>query len=125
MQTLARSTLVLAALAAGCEPPVASPVTTPVTVALFDPLATPPVVPTPNDLAFTGGDGMHLNVPDLPTDSPAQRRFNAYLNTLNGFPTASNASASFTAPIDPATVNTGSVLVFDLTSGTMPEVTVT
>ena len=33
-----------------------------------DPSATPPVVPTPNDLAFVGGDGMHLNVPEQPND---------------------------------------------------------
>jgi len=86
-----------------CEPDVAPP-PGPVggSTALFDPLATPPVVPTPNDLAFIGGDGVHLNVPDQPTDSAAQRAFNAYLRTLTGFPAASTASTRFSMAIDPA-----------------------
>ena len=97
MQMLARFTFVVAlAVGSGCEPPVATPAAPPPTsVALFDPLGSPPVVPTPNDLAFRGGDGMHLNVPDLPTDSPAQRSLNAYLRTLNGFPASSTAATSF------------------------------
>jgi hypothetical protein len=61
-----------------------------------------------------------LNIPDLPTDSPAQRNLNAYLRTLPGFPTTSTASARFSAALDPATVATGrSVLVVDLTTGTV------
>jgi hypothetical protein len=84
----------------------------------FDPNATPPVVPTPTDLALRGGGGT-LNIPDLPTDSPAQRSLNAYLRTLNGFPTSSTASARFSAPLDPASVAAGqSVLVIDLTTRT-------
>src|SRR4051794_38651376 len=122
MQILARSTLVLAALAAGCEPPVATPTTTPVAVALFDPLGSPPVVPTPNDLAFTGGDGTHLNVPDQPTDSPAQRALNAYLRRLDGFPGSTTATAPFSTALDPASVSTtsatmaGSVVLVDTTT---------
>jgi hypothetical protein len=115
MQTLARSMLVLVAvaLAGGCEPPVASPPSpTPTSVALFDPLGSPPVIPTPNDLAFTGGDGTHLNVPDQPTDSAAQRSLNAYLRRLNGFPGSTAAAASFSAALDPTTVS--------LTTPTMP-----
>ena len=114
----------LAALAAlGCEPDVnPPPAPVPHVTAEFDPLASPPQLPTPNDLAFTGGDGTHLNVPDLPTDSPAQRAFNRYLNTLNGFPSSSVAHAQFTGPIDPATVTVqtastpGAVVVVDITA---------
>ncbi|MCU1280990.1 MAG: putative lipoprotein [bacterium] len=123
MQTLARSIVVIVALLAGCEAPVASPPPpTPVAVALFDPLASPPVVPTPNDLAFVGGDGTHLNVPDQPTDSPAQRALNAYLRQLNGFPGSTTATASFSAPLDPATVTLttpaapGAIVLLDTTT---------
>jgi hypothetical protein len=128
MQTLARTVIALVgvALAAGCEPPVASPPPpTPTSVALFDPLGTPPVVPTPNDLAFTGGDGTHLNVPDQPTDSPAQRALNAYLRRLDGFPASSTASTTFSAPLDATTVSLtaatapGSIVLLDTTSLTL------
>jgi len=106
-------------MAAACQPPVdRQPRDTPTVTAEFDPTATPPVVPTPTDLALRGGNGT-LNVPDLPTDTPAQRSLNAYLRTLNGFPTSSTASARFSAPLDPATVVAGqSVLVIDLTTET-------
>lgn len=107
-------------LIAACQPPVEEPrPPEPVVTAAFDPTASPPVVPTPNDLALRGGGGT-LNVPDLPTDSAAQRRLNAFLRTLDGFPAASTASARFSAPLDPATVTVGgSVLVFDLTAQTL------
>src|SRR4051812_2440098 len=89
---------------AGCEPDVTAPPNPPTVTALFAPTASPPVVPTPNDLAFRGGDGKHLAIVDLPTDSPAQRDFNTYLRGLDGFPSSSTASAAFSAPIDPASV---------------------
>ncbi len=114
----------LVAYAVGCEPPVATPPTPPPTaVALFDPTATPAVVPTPNDLAFTGGDGTHLNPPDTPGESAAQASLNAYLRRLNGFPSSSTASASFSKPLDPmsvtlmATMGFGSVVLVDTTAG--------
>ncbi|MDB4965124.1 MAG: Lipase-like protein [Myxococcales bacterium] len=122
MQTMSRLVLV-AVLLAGCEPEVKTPNTTPVVVALFDPLGSPPVVPTPNDLAFTGGDGVHLNVPDAPDASPAQKAFNAYLRTLAGFPSSSTATASFSKPLDAsrvtlssATTGAGSLVVVDTTA---------
>lgn len=119
----------LAALAAlGCEPDVKPPpAPVPHVTAEFDPLASPPQLPTPNDLAFTGGDGTHLNVPDQPGDSPAQRAFNHYLNTLTGFPPSSTAQANFTGPIDPASVmvqtstRPGSIVIVDTTSATLVE----
>src|SRR5262249_3215014 len=103
-------------------PPVANSAT-----ARFDPLAMPPVVPTPNDLAFIGGDGTHLNIPDLPTDSAAQRNFNAFLRTLTGFPSSSTALTSLTAPIELAsariqtTTSPGSIVVVDTTTSTLVE----
>ena len=128
MQTVARYAVVVVvvAIAAGCEPPVATPGPSPPTaVALFDPLGSPPVVPTPNDLAFTGGDGTHLNVPDQPTDSAAQRALNAYLRRLNGFPGSTAAATSFSAPLAAATVTLteptapGSLVLVDTTSLTL------
>ncbi len=124
---LCRVAAALALVAAtSCEPDVAPPpAPLPGVTALFDPTATPPVVPTPTDLAFVGGDGVHLNVPDLPTDSPAQRALNAFLRTLTGFPAASTAMAHFSGPIDPAsaTVQTpnspGSIVVVDTTAGVL------
>jgi hypothetical protein len=117
-----------AAAAISCEPTVHPP-PPPVggSTALFEPLATPPVVPTPNDLAFVGGDGMHLNVQDQPGDSEAQRAFNAYLRTLTGFPAASTAAAGFTMPLDPASVTVqtstapGAIVVVDTTAATLVE----
>src|SRR6266542_455095 len=80
----AAGTAILALLAAGCEPTVNPPPAVAASItARFDPLGQPPVVPTPNDLALTGGNGF-LNVPDQPGDSDAQKAFNAYLRTLTG-----------------------------------------
>src|SRR5262245_14967778 len=107
MRTLARAAVIVMALG-GCEPPVPPPPQFPPSVvAEFDPLATPPSIPPPTDLAFRGGDGVHLNVPASPTDSPAQRAFNAYLRTLTGFPAGSAATAPFSGPLNPATATLG------------------
>src|SRR5688500_4412001 len=80
-----------------CSPEVDSPTTEPIVAAVFDPSAR--TIPTPNDLLFAGGEGK-LNVPDADDASDAQKEFNAYLRTLSGFPTASTAQTSFSAPID-------------------------
>ena len=110
----------------GCQPHVvAPPGTSKISIALFDPLGSPPVLPTPNDLAFVGGDGVHLNVPDEPGQSPAQLAFNAYLRTLTGFPPSSTASTSFSAALDPTSLSVqtatapGSIIVVDTTAGTL------
>src|SRR5215510_2439607 len=88
--------------------------------AVFDPAASPaPLIPLPNDLAKLGGDGTHLNVPDGANDSPAQKDFNKYLNTLDVFPSSTPGSFAFNAPIDPSTLTAGSpttpgsVVIFD------------
>src|SRR4051794_2277395 len=120
MRILTASVALLGAM--GCEPPiVAGPTPAPTVVAAFDPRAMPPVVPTPNNLAFRGGDGVHLNVPDQPTDSPEQRAINAFLRMLDGFPPNTPARAGFSGALAPASVRLpapgqtpGSVLVFDV-----------
>ena len=130
MQPVARSALVvlLAVIGPtlGCEPDVkAPPPPPPTSVALFDPLATPAVVPTPNDLAFTGGDGTHLNPPDTPGESAAQASLNAYLRRLNGFPASSTPTTTFSAPLDPASatlttaMGAGSVVLVDTTAASL------
>lgn len=110
----------------GCQPHVvAPPGTANASIALFNPTGSPPVLPSPNDLAFTGGDGVHLNIPDEPGQSAAQLAFNAYLRTLTGFPPSSTATTSFSAALDPAslTVQTttapGSIIIVDTTSATL------
>jgi dienelactone hydrolase len=99
----------------------APPAPGPHIAAVFEPTASPPAIPLPNDLVKTGGDGVHLNVPDQPTDSPAQLDLNHYLNTLDGFPSSTPGSFSFSGVIDPATLTVGTptmngaVLIFNAT----------
>jgi hypothetical protein len=115
--------LVLLAAGSGCGPNVVAPTTTATVTAQFDPLAAPPVVPTPNDLAFTGGDGVHLNIPDQPGQSPAQLAFNAYLRSLTGFPPGSTVGATFSGALDATSVTVptatapGAIVVVDTTAG--------
>lgn len=80
-----------------------------VIVANFDPGANPPVVPSPNDLAFNPATGT-LNVPS--GSSPADAEFAAYLNTLNGFPADAQASTTFSGKLDPASVTDQTVKIF-------------
>jgi hypothetical protein len=110
---------------ASCQPDIVPANIGPTSVALFDPLASPAVVPQPTDLAFQGGDGMHLNVPIDPMSPPAQQAFNKYLNTLDGFPGTLDATTTFSTAIDPASATApsagkaGSVLVIDQKSSTV------
>jgi hypothetical protein len=121
MRSVVAAALALTVVA--CEPDVAPP-PPPVAgvTALFDPLANPPVVPTPNDLAFRGGDGVHLNIVDQPTASAAERALNQYLRQLDGFPPSSTARTRFSGAIDPASLTVatasapGSVVVVDTTT---------
>jgi Bacterial virulence factor lipase N-terminal len=92
-------------LVAGCPGDVTQPpVLPPSVIALFDPTAATPVVPQPTDLAFQGGDGIHLNVPKPAGVSPAEAELIDYLNSLDGFPGTLDASTTFGGAIDPATV---------------------
>jgi hypothetical protein len=78
--------LLLLALA-GCEPDVDVRPRVEIAVAGFDPRATPPVLPAPNDLALMGADGFPSSVP---------------------------AIARFSAPLDPSSATPRSVIVVDL-----------
>ncbi len=82
----------------------------------FNPAATPPLVPTPNDLAINPATGL-VNAPVDPASPPAQQEFiTDYVNTLDGFVPAVTASTSVVGgTLDAATVNAASVLVIDLT----------
>src|SRR5207237_3480750 len=90
-------------------------------VAQFDPQATPPVIPLPNDLVRDPATGL-LAIPDLPGASDAQKEFNAYLRTLDGFPPSTPVTASFSDALNPESVTpsnlirSGAVAVFDLTA---------
>ncbi len=130
MARLSRFALVVVTLLGACEPPVRTPpAPPPISVALFDPLATPAVVPTPNDLAFTGGDGVHLNPPDVPGESAAQASLNQYLRMLDGFPTDSTAMTSFSVALDPASISVtsssglGAITLVDTTSAMLTAAT--
>ena len=83
----------------------------------YNPSGAVPQVPVPNDLAINPATHQ-VNAPVDPRTSPANQEFTTtYLNTLNGFPTNTNAAAQALGPssLDPATVNAASVIVLDLT----------
>ncbi|MHB8872942.1 MAG: hypothetical protein ACYC8T_04580 [Myxococcaceae bacterium] len=82
----------------------------------FQPTATPPAVPVPNDLAIDPATG-RLNIPVDPRSSPANQAFvSDYLNTLNGFPPTTPGSAAVVGgTLSPASVNAQTVQVIDLT----------
>ena len=117
------SFFIASGLIAGCAPdiPLVPPPT--VVVARFDPQASPPDVPLPNDLARDPVSHL-LQIPADPTASPAQVEFNKYLGTLDGFPPGASVTANFTAPIKPESVTvstvakSGSIAMFDLTATT-------
>lgn len=113
----------LVALAA-CTPDIPEEKAPNLVVARFDPAASPAVVPSPNDLALDPATGRPV-VPPPPNPSEADLAFIAYLGTLDGFPAASAATATFTAPLDPATLNAQSIRVVDMTTGAPVAVTST
>lgn len=70
--------------------------------ALFDPSLS--ILPKPTDLAKNQVTGL-LAVPVADeTVNPAQAAFDRYLNTLDGFPTASTVTACFAAELDPTSL---------------------
>lgn len=83
----------------------------------FDTEAVPPRVPAPTGLIVnpaTGHIDFGLAGTALPADcatatavSPAECEFDHYLETLDGFPTATPGSAPATAPLDPDTLTLG------------------
>jgi len=116
--------LVLTTLAAACTPDVGSSPPAP-TAMQFDLTSAPPRVPQPTALLVNPATGQidfgQAGTP-LPADcttttamTEAQCQFDQWLQTLNGFPSLSPASAPASAALDPATLTLGTnVVVFDL-----------
>jgi hypothetical protein len=103
--------------ATACAPEVENQAPADVVVAQFDPTGVPAVVPSPNDLAIDTTTGL-VKAPIDPNASPAMQEFTRdYLNTLNGFPTASPATAKI-VDLDPSTINPQSVRFIDMYAGT-------
>jgi len=74
----------------------------------------PPVAPIPNDLTPRNASGQ-LAIPLSPSDKPAQTEFNTkYLGSLTAFPHESPVQVLLSGALDPATVNSHSVVVIDL-----------
>ncbi len=100
----------------GCVADV--PATTPSqgVVALFNPGASPPVVPSPTDLVRVNGT---LQIPVDPAEATngALKTFNDYLRGLDGFPPDSVATTTFSGAIDPSSLGEG-VVIYDATTST-------
>ena len=86
-------------------------------VALFNPGASPPIVPSPTDLVRVGGK---LQIPVDPTEAKngALKTFNTYLRGLDGFPPDSTAETTFSDAVDSASLADG-VVVYDVTAKTV------
>ncbi len=114
--------LFLGALALGasaCAPDIAKDgaPTNPAVVAEFDPAASPPVVPSPNDLAINSATGL-VNAPVSSAAPAAEQEFTRdYVNTLNGFPASITVSTTV-KDLDPSSVDTKTVKIIDLYEGT-------
>jgi hypothetical protein len=109
----------LTVLAAACTPDVGSdPVPTAMQLELT---ATPPRAPQPTALIVNPQTGLidfSLAGTPIPDDCASQQalpqaqcQFDQYLQTLNGFPTVTTASAPASAPLDPATLTLGENVV--------------
>ena len=85
-------------------------------VARFDPSASPPIVPAPTDLAVDPNTGL-LSIPAPSGASDIDLDFIAFLDTLNGFPSDTPGTATFTGSLAPATVSAATVKVLDITDG--------
>jgi hypothetical protein len=85
-------------------------------VARFDPSASPPIVPAPTDLAVDPTTGL-LSVPVPSGASDIDLDFIAYLDTLNGFPSDTPGTATFTGALEPTSVTAATVKVLDVTAG--------
>lgn len=81
---------------------------------LFDPVSASPQLPLPTDLAKDSVTGL-LKIPTAANASAAQKSFNAYLNTLNGYPSSVTPEVKFSGELLPASVNDQTIKVFDAT----------
>ena len=84
-------------------------------VARFDPSASPPIVPAPTDLAVNPTTGL-LSVPVPSGASDIDLDFIAFLDTLNGFPSDTPGTATFTGSLSPDSVSAATVKVLDVTA---------
>jgi hypothetical protein len=117
--------LALAALAGACTPDIP---TDPIPTAMqFDLTSTPPRAPQPSFLLLDASG--HINFAqaniDLPGDCAAQTaltqadcQFDKWLQTLDGFPSVSPASAPASGPLDKATLTPGENVVVATHAGT-------
>ena len=81
-------------------------------IAQFDPATG--VLPTPNNLLFSGSQDGTLNIPIADPSDPASATLQA-LNALDGFSTVAPAVATFSAAVDPSTLIAGeTVRVFEV-----------
>src|SRR6266849_5079926 len=76
---------VLTVIAFSCTPDIPQTPSATVVQALFDPSASPPIVPTPTDLVFNPATRT-LNIPIDPNAKDAEKEFLGYLNSLDGYP---------------------------------------
>jgi hypothetical protein len=108
--SLVGPSLVLA-LCCSCAPDVTRNTPTPGARAMFDPGTGN--IPLPNDLLLNPTTG-HLALPiDPAVDSSLTQEIKANLDQLDGWLTAQTITLPFDAPLDPATVTPGSVILVD------------
>lgn len=108
-----RFAAVLAALFCACDPTIAIEEPAAVVTARFDPSAAVPVVPTPNDLATDPETGL-LAITPPGTATGADLAFYEYLESLDGFPTSSGATATFDGELLGTSVTPLGVRVFEV-----------
>lgn len=84
--------------------------------ALWDPSTG--TVPSPTDLVRDRATG-RLAVAIDPESSQAQQEFNAYLNTLDGYPLVSSLKIPMSGPVQPASL-AGAFFLMDAADGTRP-----
>lgn len=108
-------------IASACTPDIPQDPPPPAAVvALFDPGAAIPVVPTPSDLAKDAKTGK-IVVPSNDATPAAQKEFNKdYLGNLTGFPFESTAEVLLSGPLDAATVTADTVVILDLSNQAKP-----
>jgi hypothetical protein len=120
--------LVLAPFAAACTPDVGASNAPPPTSMQFDTAAMPPRAPQPTGLVINQSGKIDFSLANIsiPDDcstqqalTQAQCQFDQWLQTLNGFPSLTVASAPASAPLDPTTLTVGqNVVVFAARSQT-------